>query len=170
MGRPSYPPSRGRDRSRAGADCGELDDTTLGHTPRKTPKQAPAYEAAVHSLREGRRFCVSDPANGRESHDMTEAHSTTERLTTRIAHADVDEVRPILAKLGRSVQVGGVGRRVRSATEPVPVTIMAFRISGTEAHSAGHEKPLEHTRPSGCPISSRGGTRTRDPGIMSAVL
>jgi len=36
------------------------------------------------------------------------------------------------------------------------------------ASSAGCKKPLERERPSGCPASSRGGTRTRDPGIMSA--
>src|SRR5262245_58867083 len=35
---------------------------------------------------------------------------------------------------------------------------------------AGNEKPLELESPSGCDDDSRGGTRTLDPGIMSAVL
>ena len=38
------------------------------------------------------------------------------------------------------------------------------------ASRAGCEKPLELDFPSGWYFSSRGGTRTRDPGIMSAVL
>ena len=35
---------------------------------------------------------------------------------------------------------------------------------------ASNEKPLEPSDPSGCDDDSRGGTRTLDPGIMSAVL
>ena len=36
--------------------------------------------------------------------------------------------------------------------------------------SAGNEKALELESPSTCDGDSRGGTRTHDPGIMSAVL
>ena len=35
---------------------------------------------------------------------------------------------------------------------------------------APNDKPLEPNGPSGCDGDSRGGTRTHDPGIMSAVL
>ena len=38
------------------------------------------------------------------------------------------------------------------------------------AGSAVDEKALEQKRPSAWDADSRGGTRTRDPGIMSAVL
>jgi hypothetical protein len=58
--------------------------------------------------------------------------------------------------------------------DPVP-EILAFAqnpilqgVHAVPAADAGCEKPLESERPSGCWRSSRGGTRTRDPGIMSS--